>query len=332
MGRKLIPRRALAHQEVHKDNEFLGGKKRHSSGFGLKETYEQLIEKAFKKEYWDSNKDFDGFTQMEANFSLFWGIAVQHYQSLLVSDEAPYDKFAGKKTQPFDPSKVGGKEKDKLSDSQFRGLNVFLDKGKCINCHKGPEFSGAASVLQAENEEGGLVERMAMNDGGVALYDNGFYNIGVTPTKEDLGVGGEDPFGNPLSFTLQFVNNDFVDPIHVDPCTFEVPFSSSNCSHIPSNLSNERVAVKGAFKVPTLRNVELTGPYMHNGSIATLEQVVDFYNRGGNFSNPERDPDIQSLGLSNQEKSDLVAFMKALTDPRVANEKKTVRSSATVCT
>ena len=43
-----------------------------------------------------------------------------------------------------------------------------------------------------------------------------------------------------------------------------------------------RVAVDGSFKVPTLRNVELTGPYFHNGGYATLEQVVDFYSRGGN--------------------------------------------------
>ena len=56
--------------------------------------------------------------------------------------------------------------------------------------------------------------------------------------------------------------------------------------------------------------------------MATLEQVVEFYNRGGNFRNPELDPDIQPLGLSNQEKADLVAFMIALTDPRVANETK----------
>lgn len=323
MGKKLIPRRALALQKVHKDNDKIGGKKRHSSGFGLKETYRELIQKAFKKEFWEGTGNFGGFTQMEANFSFFWGVALQEYQSVLISDQAPYDKFAGKKTKPFDPSSVGGKERDKLTAAQRDGLNIFLDKGKCINCHKGPEFSGAASVLQAENEEDGLVERMLMGDGGVAMYDNGFYNIGVTPTNEDLGVGGVDPFGNPLSFTLQFVNDDFVDPINVDPCTFEIPFSSSNCSHIPSNLSGQRVAVRGAFKVPTLRNVELTGPYMHNGSMSTLEQVVEFYNRGGNFhNNPELDPDIQPLGLSSTERANLVAFLKALTDPRVANEKK----------
>lgn len=319
MGRKLIPRKALAFQAVHKDDSLLGKERDGVSGRGLKKTYETMIKDAFKQDYWDSSANFGGFSLMEANFSLFWSLALQMYQATLISDKAAYDAFADGKKEPFDPAK--GK-RDKLTDAEFRGLNIFLDKGKCINCHKGAEFSGAASVLQNENRQNGLVERMIMGDGGVALYDDGFYNIGVTPTHEDLGVGGKDPFGNPLSFTEQFVSGNFVDPVHVDPCTFEVPFNHSTCSEVPASLSGERRAVRGAFKVPILRNVELTGPYMHNGSMATLEQVVDFYNRGGNFRNPELDPDIQPLGLSTQEKADLVAFLKALTDPRVANEQK----------
>ncbi len=178
-----------------------------------------------------------------------------------------------------------------------------MDKGKCINCHKGPEFTGAASHLQAENQEGGLVERMLMNDGGVALYDNGFYNTGVTRTPFDIGVGGVDPIiGKPLSFTEQYrmflQGQNPPDPFQVDPCTFDIPFDPNNC-HTPPP-ADFRAAVKGAFKTPGLRNVELTGPFMHNGGMATLEQVVEFYNRGGNFENPELDPDIEPLGLTGQ--------------------------------
>jgi len=55
---------------------------------------------------------------------------------------------------------------------------------------------------------------------------------------------------------------------------------------------NERVAVDGAFKTPGLRNVELTAPYFHNGGQLTLEQVVDFYNRGGDFAAPTRTTSI----------------------------------------
>ena len=86
---------------------------------------------------------------------------------------------------------------------------------------------------------------------------------------------------------------------------------------------NERVAVDGAFKTPSLRNVELTAPYFHNGGQATLEQVVAFYNRGGDFPRENRenlDADIVPLGLTEPERATLVAFMRALTDERVRRD------------
>jgi cytochrome c peroxidase len=68
----------------------------------------------------------------------------------------------------------------------------------------------------------------------------------------------------------------------------------------------------GAFKTPTLRSVALTAPYMHDGSVKTLEEVVDIYDRGGH-PNRNLDPLIVPLHLTQQEKADLVEFMKALT-------------------
>jgi cytochrome c peroxidase len=68
---------------------------------------------------------------------------------------------------------------------------------------------------------------------------------------------------------------------------------------------------RGRFKTPSLRNIGLTAPYMHDGSLATLEDVVDFYNRGGN-KNPCLDEAIVPLDLNTQDKKDLVAFLKAL--------------------
>lgn len=73
----------------------------------------------------------------------------------------------------------------------------------------------------------------------------------------------------------------------------------------------KNVASIGAFKTPTVRDVTRTAPYMHDGSEATLEDVVEFYNKGGN-ANPHLSKDIKPLNLSDQEKKDLVAFMKAL--------------------
>ena len=67
----------------------------------------------------------------------------------------------------------------------------------------------------------------------------------------------------------------------------------------------------GAFKTPTLREIEHTAPYMHDGSLKTMEEVVDFYDRGG-IPNQNLDPRIKKLNLTDQEKKDLVAFLKSL--------------------
>ncbi len=72
---------------------------------------------------------------------------------------------------------------------------------------------------------------------------------------------------------------------------------------------------RGKFKVPTLRNIALTAPYMHDGSLATLEEVVEHFAAGG-VNDPNKDALIDPLDLSAQDKSDLVAFLRALTDDR----------------
>jgi cytochrome c peroxidase len=68
---------------------------------------------------------------------------------------------------------------------------------------------------------------------------------------------------------------------------------------------------RNAFKTPTLRNVALTAPYMHDGSSATLEEVIELYDRGGGDA-PGKSKLIYKLDLTPQEKADLVAFMKSL--------------------
>jgi hypothetical protein len=84
------------------------------------------------------------------------------------------------------------------------------------------------------------------------------------------------------------------------------------------------VSVDGAFKVPGLRNVELTGPYFHNGGQATLRQVIMFYERQGDFSN-ENAADLLSplvgIDFIEQDEEPLVAFLRSLTDDRVRKEK-----------
>jgi cytochrome c peroxidase len=95
----------------------------------------------------------------------------------------------------------------------------------------------------------------------------------------------------------------------------------------PWTEDTARAAVTGRpedrsrFKSPTLRNVELRAPYMHNGRFETLEEVVEFYNRGGDFDAPNVEDIITPLNLTAQQKADLVAFLKRpMTDPRVRDE------------
>ena len=75
--------------------------------------------------------------------------------------------------------------------------------------------------------------------------------------------------------------------------------------------------MKGAFKTPTLRDIELTAPYFHDGSAKTLWEVVEHYNRGGAVrTNLSPNMNATELNLTQQEKEDLVAFLQALTSPQ----------------
>jgi cytochrome c peroxidase len=75
----------------------------------------------------------------------------------------------------------------------------------------------------------------------------------------------------------------------------------------------------GKFKVPGLRNVERSGPYMHDGSLTTLEAVVEHYDRGG-LGDVTTDPQLEPLSLSAQQKADLVAFLRSLTDAQFLSD------------
>ncbi len=78
---------------------------------------------------------------------------------------------------------------------------------------------------------------------------------------------------------------------------------------------------EGTMRVPSLRNLDLRAPYMHNGRFATIEEVIDFYDRGGDFTGSNIDPSIQVLNLTQQQKDDLLAFLgRPLTDPRLPLE------------
>jgi hypothetical protein len=174
----------------------------------------------------------------------------------------------------------------------------------------------------------------------VVVYDSGWYNIGVRPTSDDLGLGGRDPFGRPLSWTQYFQET------LAKPGIIKIPGGGLASGCVPPAapptsvfagevinpltglpllsgplLKTEPTGVAGSFKTLSLRNVELTAPYFHNGGKSTLAQVVEFYDDGGDFDNPTKSPLIVPLGMSDSDVKSLVAFMTALTDERVRYEK-----------
>jgi cytochrome c peroxidase len=160
-------------------------------------------------------------------------------------------------------------------------------------------------------------------DAPLAIYDTGYYNIGVRPTAEDRGADGVDPFGTSWSI-VRMLQSTFSDPSFI-----KVPGAAINCgATVVKNSTGypllsgalrktERTRVTGAFKTPNLRNVELNAPYFHNGGKATLFQVMEFYDDGGDFANFELAPLIRPLGMTPDQIRDVIAFLLALTDERV---------------
>jgi len=289
LGRRLLNAGALAAQRVHPEDSLFSQTLGliNLNGTGLSANYADMIRRAFDPIYWRNTTrttisstgvvqaDQNGYTQMERNFSFFWGLAIQEYEALLISDQSRFDLGL-------------------LNNSERKGMDIFKSgKGKCFNCHVGPLLS-AATMTRADPGNPERVERMQMGDGGAALYDHGFYNIGVRSTFEDVGIGGLD--GSPGAFDLSFARqykwqllgrrDRVADNFLVNPCLFASSFNSRNCSGQPalrgtSPATSPRDAVDGSFKTPILRNVGLTPPYFHNGGQASLHDVVNFYNRGG---------------------------------------------------
>lgn len=315
LGKKLTALRPLGKQLVAPDDSVLGPFT-NAPAPGLKiPTYQQIIERAFKPEWWRANKIIsvaaDGsrsvvsrpdrdlttqeYTLTEYNFPLFFGLAVQLYEATLISNDTPFDRFAAGNASA-------------LTAQQQQGLNIFLGQddtqggGRCINCHAGAEFTNASVSAVSANR----IRRRGGN-----LIDTGFNNIGVRPTTDDRGLGNSDPFGNSFSEAQLAVEGKFNDP-------------SGSIGRLvpPFDPATEKLGVDGAFKVPALRNVELTAPYFHNGGQLTLRQLVDFYARGGDFLpvknlKGEEIAPLSKLNLTEEGKEALVAFMKGLTDERV---------------
>ena len=351
-----------------------------TGGKGLNESYINLIKEIFQDKYWRADNSGTNLTVMKKNFALFFGLAVQAYEATLIPDQTPVDdllrRLNGALPNPAAPNDPvqRGLAVFLSGRAGCSGCHVGSETTSATVSNLSG-FGNPAAVVEAgvAIPEVALAERMPMGDGSISAYDSGFYNIGVRPTADDLSIFnrfGQIPFsfsmlakeirsGNPnvaavnsllLSGTLRLPsapNNlaplPFAITVGCDPGRPGRALGIVNGLLCPPFSATERVAVRGSFKTPGLRNLTLTGPYFHNGSKKSIEEVLEFYNAGGHFNldfNPDNcaansltcrkgqvdfDAEIKAGAIrtaaeGSTEFDDVVAFLKALTDSRVAHE------------
>ncbi len=181
---------------------------------------------------------------------------------------------------PFDRWFYGG-EKDALTDAQKRGYELFANEGRCVSCH--------------------LIEQTQ------ALFtDNRFHNIGV-------GI-------NNIQDEVPKLAGEFIKAKVTASEVDAKVLTDAKTSEIGRFAVTREFDDLGSFKTPTLRNVAVTAPYMHDGSITNLRDVVVHYNNGGVTNEGDHVNDflsggIRPLKLTDSQVDDLVAFMEALTSP-----------------
>ncbi len=191
---------------------------------------------------------------------------------------ASYERTLVSGNSSFDRWHFGG-ETDALSAAAVRGFRLFSGKAACVSCH--------------------LIDRES------ALFtDHRMHNT---------GIGYERSMGTrPERQRIEIAPGAYVE--------VEAVALASISETPPSDLGLYEITLdprdRWRYKTPSLRNVAITPPYMHDGSLATLPEVVDFYNAGG-IPNETLDPLIRSLGLSGQEVEDLVAFLESLSGDNV---------------
>jgi cytochrome c peroxidase len=340
VGHKLLGIQPLALQLVSRGDSVLGPLV-NGLGFGLDTRYRDLVQHSFNPQWWSSGQPVTiggkSYSQMEANFSLFWGLSVKAYMETLVANDTPVDQFFdGNRNALSASAKRGlnvfqsfdGVSPDPTDPTGTRTINVTLSTGqpanaRCVTCHGAAETTNAT----VRNTQGQRIERMGLRNGTCAIYDQGFLTTGVRPLADDPAVAGLDPFNNSFAETFLAQAGSLtrlVPGVPQDTAPYGLNVTADPRVTGPAlggttNCENQNIG--SAFKAPQLRNVELTGPYFHNGGQQTLMQVVDFYNRGGDFDNAQIDDNIHSIGLAEQDKQDLVNFLLALTDERVAFER-----------
>lgn len=172
-------------------------------------------------------------------------------------------------------------DEDAISEQARRGWELFNGKARCVSCHM-------------------------LNQSQPIGTDNRFHNIGVSARTQN--------FEQLATRALELLEGKGVDA--VDQLAIQTDLSELGRFMVTKHRSDI-----GAFKTEQLRNVGITAPYMHDGSMRTLWDVMDHYNRGGE-PNPYLDGGIEPLNLSESEINAVVAFLFTLTDERFAEQNR----------
>jgi cytochrome c peroxidase len=189
----------------------------------------------------------------------------------------------------------------------------------------------------ADAAHAGVVKRLRGVKGYAKLFEKTFGTKETTidhvaqaiATFERTVLSGNAPYDRFQNGDKKAMNesqvrgmNIFFNKVACDSCHLGFNFTDGSYVNIGIGMDKpqpdlgrfivtKREEETGAFKTPTLREIEHTGPYMHDGSLKTLEDVVEHYDKGG-IKNPHLDQRMKPLKLSKQDKADLVAFLKAL--------------------
>jgi cytochrome c peroxidase len=194
-----------------------------------------------------------------------------------------YERTVNRTRSPFDEDVIRfiaaaeTSQAEADNDPAFLGLKTFVRKGQCAVCHK-----------------------------GVTMTDHLFHNIGVKDSSP--GAPGQTAA---VEAMLDWKFNA------------AGPYSDARTGHdanrlgsLRSELAEKRAEMEGAYKTPTLRNVTLTAPYMHTGELATLDDVIEFYNKGGDELGSfvgTRTETIVPLDLDDKEKEALKKLLESMT-------------------
>ena len=188
---------------------------------------------------------------------------------------ASYERSLISGNSSFDKWFYGG-EKDAVSDKVKKGFEIFVGKGNCSSCH-------------------------LINKNEALFFDNKLHNTGVG-YAESMGINKKN------KTIVQLAPGEYVE---VDNDIISSVNQQKKNNDLGLYSVTENPSHRWLFKTPSLRNISLTAPYMHNGIFSNLDEVIDFYNNGG-FSNELLSPKIKKLNLTMDEKENLKFFLESL--------------------